>query len=128
MFAKALGAEVTAVTRSTKKRAVRKRCGFFCDNYHSLLGATQIIDSAEKILPKITPRNLILLLVLRMPVRKSSQWTIISRILLLESYLIHRMLNINGTFNQCGLPNENLPPISRFTFASVLPCQTYLTS
>ena len=30
------------------------------------------------------------------------------------------MLNVNGTFNQCDLPNECLPPLSPFTFASVL--------
>jgi alcohol dehydrogenase (NADP+) len=30
-----------------------------------------------------------------------------------------RMLNVNGTFNQCGLPNESLPEISPFTFVSV---------
>jgi len=28
------------------------------------------------------------------------------------------MLNVNGTFNQCGLPNEELPPVSAFMFAS----------
>ena len=28
------------------------------------------------------------------------------------------MLNINGTLNQCGLPNEDLPPITPFTFAA----------
>lgn len=31
----------------------------------------------------------------------------------------NRMLNVNGTFNQCGLPNESLPEISPFTFVSV---------
>jgi hypothetical protein len=29
------------------------------------------------------------------------------------------MLNINGNFNQCGLPNQDLPAVSPFTFASV---------
>jgi D-arabinose 1-dehydrogenase-like Zn-dependent alcohol dehydrogenase len=33
--------------------------------------------------------------------------------------LMHSMLNINGNFNQCGLPNEDLPNVSPFTFASV---------
>jgi alcohol dehydrogenase (NADP+) len=28
------------------------------------------------------------------------------------------MLNVNGTFNQCGLPNEDLPAVQPFTFAA----------
>lgn len=37
--------------------------------------------------------------------------------------LICSMLNVNGTFNQCGLPNESLPSISPFTFVTV--CLSY---
>lgn len=45
-----------------------------------------------------------------------------------ETSLTLSMLNINGTFNQCGLPNEDLPPVAPFTFAAVLlPCLPDLT-
>lgn len=33
--------------------------------------------------------------------------------------LIVRMLNIGGTLNQCGLPNQKLPAISPFVFYTV---------
>lgn len=42
--------------------------------------------------------------------------------------LIRSMLDVNGTFNQCGLPNDSLPSISPFTFISVRVSQLYSSS
>ena len=135
MFGKAMGAEVTAISHSPKKQEDAKKVYWLYlvgVSDVSSLGRRNSSIPARKILQRNMPWNSISLSAPQMQVKRISLKTIIYRILPLrpagETSLTLSMLNINGTFNQCGLPNEDLPPVASFTFAEVLlPCLPDLT-
>jgi len=109
MFGKAMGAEVTAISHSPNKKDDAKK-----------LGADHFIDSSKKDFAKDHAFEFDLIVSTTDAGQKDFPMDdYLSYVLLRRMRLICRMLNIGGTFNQCGLPDQNLPSISPFTFISV---------
>ena len=123
MFGKAMGAEMTAITHSPGKVSDAKKVTLSPLGLLMTFRWAQLksLTRARKTSPSNTYWNSTSSLVLQMLVKKISPWQIISRkhTPLSRHESNKRMLNVNGTFNQCGLPYEPLPEIKGMVFASV---------